>query len=100
MPRMEKLKKQSAASRGSFFLIMFAFLHLLYIGWDAARGAQLALRAIYQNPLVEALIMGSLVVHMYSNTMIHLKRQALVSASKKKERDNVPTGLVAHRYTD
>lgn len=31
--------------------------------------------------------------------MIYLKRPALVSASKKKERDNVPAGLKAHRYT-
>lgn len=102
MPSIRQLKKLQALSGLIFgvFLVMHLLTHYsLNLGWDTAHSYQQLFRRIYQHPRVEIVIFGSLVVHMYSNTMIYIYRGKL--AADKKEgsaTEKISLELKGHRY--
>jgi hypothetical protein len=97
------MKKLSAAS-GLFFGV-FLSLHMvnhfsLFLpGWVAARNLQKKFRVIYQHPVVEILFMLSLLLHLYSNTVLYFRRQKLASPKQEGRSVAGSAELTAHRLT-
>jgi succinate dehydrogenase/fumarate reductase cytochrome b subunit len=104
MPSVSTLIKMRAASGLVFgnFLAYHLFCHysLYLMGWDAANENLVKGRIIYQNPLVESVLLLSLVLHMYSNTKLYMARRQSIVASKNKDKIKPKTSsaeLKAHR---
>lgn len=98
MPSFSILKKLSAASGLVFgnFLAYHLFCHysLYWKGWEAANESLVKGRVIYQNPVVEILLLVNVLVHMYSNTMLYLYRR---QNTKSENNKNTSAELKAHR---
>lgn len=99
MPSFSTLKKMSAASGLVFgnFLAYHLYCHYsLYLqGLDAANENLVKGRVVYQNPVIEILLLLSVLVHMYSNTSLYLYRKR--NSNKDDANKTVPAELKAHR---
>ena len=95
------LKKINAIS--GLFFATFVVLHLLahyalLIGYEAANSVMETMRKIYQNFVVELVLLLSFVAHMWSNACLFAARKRVERNAKKDDDDNdVDTAAIARR---
>jgi succinate dehydrogenase/fumarate reductase cytochrome b subunit len=103
MPSIGTWRKLQAVSGLVFaaFLILHLVSHMSLLGgWERGNATLLVVRKIYQSSLLEAVILGSVILHMISNVILYKMRQAAIALGKKKEGASLePKELLAHRYT-